>query len=76
MTQIVVTLDNNADANLLRRMIENMRGVLEAKLSHTSSSQADNKEDAWFDKLESLRKSYDSSYIESDDERTQYILSK
>ena len=50
MTQIVVTLDNNADANLLRRMIENMRGVLEAKLSHTSSSQADNKEDAWFDK--------------------------
>lgn len=75
MTQILVTLENGADANLLQRMIENMKGVLETKLSHSlNKSQAE--DNAWFEKLESLRKSYDPSYIDMDDERTQYILSK
>ena len=34
MTQIVVTLDNSADENFLRRMIENMKGVVKTSLTH------------------------------------------
>ncbi|MDE6336118.1 MAG: hypothetical protein K2J63_01765 [Muribaculaceae bacterium] len=76
MTQLLVTLDTGADVGLLQRMIENMKGVLEARLSDRSSVKADESVDAWFNKLEALRKSYDPSYIDMNDERTQYILSK
>ncbi len=76
MTQILVTLDNSADVGLIQRMIENMKGVLETRLSNKTATKIDESADAWFNKLESLRKSYDPSYIDMDDERTQYILSK
>lgn len=76
MTQILVTLDNGADAGLLRRMIENMKGVLEAKLSNTDLKITDGSAERWFNKLEALRMNYDSSYIDLEDERTRYILSK
>lgn len=76
MTQLLVTLDTGADVGLLQRMIENMKGVLEARLANMSSVKADESADAWFDKLEALRNSYDPSYIDMNDERTQYILSK
>lgn len=32
MTQIVVTLDNDADTALLRRMIENLKGVMQTSI--------------------------------------------
>lgn len=76
MTQILVTLDNGADENLLQRMIQNMKGVLSTKLSHTPFVRPDESGDEWFDRLESLRKNYDPSYIDMDDERTRHILSK
>lgn len=76
MTQILVTLDNGADAGLLRRMIENMKGVLEAKLSNTDLKTTDGSAERWFNQLEALRMNYDSSYIDLEDERTRYILSK
>ncbi len=76
MTQILVTLDNSADVGLIQRMIENMKGVLEARLSNKTATKIDESADGWFNKFESLRKSYDPSYIDMNDERTQYILSK
>lgn len=76
MTQLLVTLDNGADVTLLQRMIENMKGVLSARLSKTSDNRDTEEADAWFDRLETMRKSYDSTYIDMNDERTRYILSK
>lgn len=37
MTQIIVTLENNADENFLRRMIENMKGVVKTTLTHSNT---------------------------------------
>ena len=76
MTQILVTLDNGADADLLQRMIQNMKGVLNTTLSRTPFVKKEEEEDGWFDKLESLRRGFDPSYIDMDDERTRYIMSK
>lgn len=37
MTQIVVTLENDADSTFIRRMIENMKGVLNASVHRLPS---------------------------------------
>ena len=77
MTQIVVTLENGADSTLLRRMIENMKGVLKTSIQNKSAVPDDNAEaTAWLKKLHELRDSIDPSMIDMDDERTRYIMSK
>lgn len=75
MTQMIVTLENNADRNFLRKMIENMKGVL--KVSFPSSS-INEKEDTerWIEKMNKLSNCIDSSIIDLDDEKTRYIMSK
>ena len=75
MTQIVVTLDKDADSKLLRRMIENMKGVLKASIKRETKSD-DNKTEAWISKMRELSNSIDSSIIDKNDERTRYILRK
>ncbi len=76
MTQIVVTLENGADSSLLRRMIENMKGVLKASIHSDSSSAKISETDEWLNRLHSIRKDIDPSVIDMDDERTRYIMSK
>lgn len=76
MTQILVTLDNEADVSLLLRMIENMKGVIHTKISRVKAEKELEKSDKWFEKLENMRNNFDASYIDMDDERTRYILSK
>lgn len=76
MTQILVTLENGADVNLLQRMIENMKGVIQTKISQVKAEKELEKADKWFEKLENMRKNYNPSYIDMDDERTRYLLSK
>ncbi len=64
MIQILVTLDNGAEVGLLQQMIENMKWFLEPKAAHSSDEKSEKGLDNfWYDKLESLRKSYGSSYI-------------
>ena len=76
MTQIVVTLENGANSTLLSRMIENMRGVLKVSVSQQSDlTLAEDRQD-WINKMKQFSDSFDSSVIDSDDERAQYILSK
>lgn len=74
MTQIVVTLENGADSTFIRRMIENMKGVLNASV-HRQSSASKEIED-WLDTLHSIKRDVDASVIDMDDERTRYIMSK
>lgn len=76
MTQIVVTLENGADSNLLRRAIENMKGVMKAKIHRDSFHTTSDEADQWIREMKELSNKVDSSIIDTEDERTQYIMSK
>ena len=75
MTQILVTLDNTADASLLRRMIENMKGVLATSVQSITKSDHEDAEE-WLDNLHAIKKSINPDLIDMSDERTRYIMSK
>ena len=75
MTQIVVTLENNADENFLRRMIENMKGVVKTSLKHSSAKQTKEASD-FMESLHAIKKAIDPSVIDTADPRTRYIMSK
>lgn len=77
MTQILVTLENGADTNLLQRMIENMKGVLNAKLQKpTKHEELAVNSSRWVEEMRQLSNSLDASVIDMNDERTRYIMSK
>lgn len=76
MTQIVVTLENGADSTLLRRMIENMKGVLRTRIEKPADRANPSESDAWLEKLHSIKRSIDPTVIDMDDERTKYLMSK
>lgn len=76
MTQIVVTLENGADSNFIRRMIENMKGVLNTSVHRHSSVSTENETDEWLNTLHGIKQDIDPSVIDMDDERTRYIMSK
>ncbi|MDE6022791.1 MAG: hypothetical protein K2G13_04735 [Muribaculaceae bacterium] len=75
MTQIVVTLENDADTTLLRRMIENMKGVMQTSIRSVKNKDIE-EADAWMKKLHAIKRSIDPSMIDMSDERTRYIMSK
>ena len=75
MTQILVTLDNTADASLLRRMIENMKGVLATSVQSITKSDHEDAEE-WLDNLHAIKQSINPDLIDMSDERTRYIMSK
>ena len=74
MTQILVTLEKDADSKLLRRMIENMKGVLKASVK--KERKTDEETEDWIKKMRKLSDSIDPSLIDMNDERTRYILRK
>lgn len=76
MTQIVVTLENGADSNLLRRAIENMRGVIKAKIQRDASVHSSDETADWISDMKALSQKVDPSIIDLNDERTKYIMSK
>ena len=76
MTQIVVTLENGADTTLFRRMIENMKGVLGTSIEKSTTHSSSSKSEEWLEKVHSIKNSIDSSLIDMDDERTNYLMSK
>ncbi|MBD5298163.1 MAG: hypothetical protein HDS21_08830 [Bacteroides sp.] len=76
MTQIVVTLENNADENFLRRMIENMKGVVKTSLRHNAAVQDREDESQFLSTLHNIKREIDPSVIDMSDPRTKYIMSK
>ena len=80
MTRITVTLENGADSSLLKKMIENMRGVLRATVSVTPNEIPEKSvnlsTEAWIKKMRSLSDSIDTSIVDLEDERTRYLMSK
>lgn len=77
MTQIVVNLENGADTSLLRRMIENMKGVLNTTLHRTENHNVKDEEiQEWIGILHSAKSRIDPSVIDMNDEKTKYLMSK
>ena len=76
MTQIVVTLENNADETFLRRMIENMKGVVKTTLTHSSYKHEKEMKSEFMDSVHAIKKAIDPSLIDMSDPRTNYIMSK
>ncbi len=70
MTQILVTLDNGADANFLQRMIENMKGVLNTSLSYSDSIQQKDKKSDFLESLHAIKDRIDPNIIDLSDPRT------
>ena len=87
MTQITATLAKGADPNLIRKIFENVKGVISTSITfknENGNSKDDLLEDSkispekkqWLDKLNRLYNNVDRDAIDLNDERTQYILSK
>lgn len=73
-TEIIVTLENGADSNLISNIIENIKGVMKASIQ--KEQKKDNRHDEWMRKINELSNSIDPSIIDMTDERTRYIMSK
>lgn len=58
MTQIVVTLENGADTTLLRRMIENMKGVMGTSIEKSTTHSSSSKSEEWLEKVHSIKKQH------------------
>lgn len=76
MKQIVVTLENGADSNFMRRIIENMRGVLHTSVRGDSEAESSSNSEEWLQRIHSIRNDIDHSLIDMDDERTRHILQR
>ncbi len=76
MTQIVVTLDNNADENFLRRMIENMKGVVKTSLKHSPSNSHKEEDSQFMESVHSIKNAIDPTLIDLSYPRTNYLMSK
>ncbi len=75
MTQIIVTLENNADESFIRRMIENMKGVLKTSMTHLKE-ESKPESSQWLESLHEIKDSIDPGIIDTSDPRTNYIMSK
>ena len=76
MTQIIVTLENNADETFLRRMIENMKGVVKTSLSKTDDHRQEKDKSQFLDSLHAIKNTIDPDVIDYSDPRTNCIMSK
>ncbi|MDE5849815.1 MAG: hypothetical protein K2H38_06715 [Muribaculaceae bacterium] len=75
-TEIIVTLENGADSNLISSIIENIKGVLKASVQKDYKNEKDTRHEEWMQKINELSKGFDPSLIDMNDERTRYIMSK
>lgn len=75
-SEIIVTLENGADINLVSSIIENIKGVLKASIKKENQVQKENSHEVWMRKIKELSNSVDPSLIDMTDERTRYIMSK
>lgn len=76
MSQVIVTFENDADTSFLRKIIENLKGVLKVSAPISQNNDVSDSTSEWINKMKKLSESVNSSMIDPTDERTQYILSK
>ena len=78
MKQIVVTLEQGADASLITRILENIKGVVRTSMRDYSEDhvQEDSETTEWIKKMKNLSNSVNPSVIDMENERTKYLMSK
>lgn len=78
MKQVVVTLEQGADASLITRILENIKGVVRTSMRDYSEDhvQEDSETTEWIKKMKNLSNSVNPSVLDMEDERTKYLMSK
>ena len=78
MKQVVVTLEQGADASLITRILENIKGVVRTSMRDYSEDhvQEDSETTEWIKKMKNLSNSVNPSVIDMEEERTKYLMSK
>ena len=78
MKQVVVTLEQGADASLITRILENIKGVVRTSMRDYSEDhvQEDSETTEWIKKMKKLSHSVNPSVIDMENERTKYLMSK
>ncbi|MDE5586685.1 MAG: hypothetical protein K2I92_10205 [Muribaculaceae bacterium] len=75
-TEIIVTLENGADSNLISHIIENIKGVVKTSIQKDYKIEKERRHEEWMRKINELSNRVDPSIIDLSDERTKYIMSK
>ena len=76
MTEIIVKLTPAADTTLLKKAIENMKGVFSASIREIRGKDIEEEGSEWLEKLHRLKNTINPDVIDMDDDRTRYIVSK
>lgn len=78
MTQMTVWLDNDANPSIIKKVLQNMKGVKKISLQKDKKKISDDekKEQEWIKELHRLVNNVDRTKIDTNDEKTRYILSK
>lgn len=76
MTQIVVTFEEGSNSNIIRNAINLIKGVKKTMVTHVDSKSDMSRADMRLRAFDRLAGSVSMDMIDSDDPRTQYLLSK
>ena len=76
MTQMTVWLDNDANPAVIKKVLQNMKGVMKISLHKEKKKKDEVKAQEWINELHRLVNNVDRSVIDMKDERTRYIMSK
>lgn len=81
MTQIVVTLEDGTNFSIIRNAIKMIKGVKNAIVTHIDIKNSDinnskNQKAARMQAFDQLAESVSIDMIDTDDERTRYLLGK
>lgn len=76
MTQIVVTLEEGSNSNIIRSAIGLIRGVKDAIITHGEPKKISAKVDRRLQAFDKLAGSVSMELIDTEDPRTKYLLSK
>ena len=73
---MTVWLDNDANPAIIKKVLQNMKGVVKISLKKEKNKKEDVKTQEWINDLHRLVNNVDRSVIDMNDERTRYIMSK
>ncbi len=76
MTQIVVTLEDGSNLNIIRNAINLIRGVKDTMVTHVDKKVVNNKSKKRLQAFDRLAGSVSLDMIDKEDPRTKYLLSK
>ena len=76
MTQIVVTLEDGSNTNIIRSAIDLIKGVKNTIITHVEPKKVSTKVEQRLQAFDKLAGSVSIDMIDTEDPRTKYLLSK